>query len=273
MTKLKIVLLLLLLFPVMIFAQEKVNTISNLKNQLESFQYNQVIINANELLKNKGKLSDENIIEIYKLKAIAQYSLQEEKSAKESFFNILKIDTTFSLDAATTSPKIISFFDQVKTDYLQVLENENQMIKAKTDTVYVPKVIHSEESNSVIRQAAIRSIILPGWGHLYLGDNLKGTILTSLSLIALGSSIYFIIDSNNKERSYLDASDPTLIQLRYNDYNKSYKMKNISLISLAAVWLYSQIDILFFSGRNPINISTFQSFNSNRTQLNFQIQF
>ncbi|MCL5031569.1 MAG: hypothetical protein M1480_21400 [Bacteroidetes bacterium] len=244
-----------------------------MKQQLESFQYNKAINDANELLENKVKINDKDLIEIYRIKAIAQYSLQNEKGAKESFFNILKIDTTFTLDPSTTSPKIIAFFDQVKNDYLQVFESEKQIVKTKTDTVYIPKIVHSEQSTSELKQAAIRSVILPGWGHLYMGDNLKGTILTSLSLITLGSSIYFIIDSNKKERLYLDALDPSLIQQRYNDYNKSYKLKNISLVSFAAVWLYSQIDLLFFSGKNPLNISNVEFLHSNQTQLNFQIKF
>ncbi len=273
MTKFKILLLLFLLFPLMIFAQENQNSITSLKNQLESFQYNQVIINANELLEHKGKITDENLIEIYKLKGIAQYSLQDEMGAKESFLNILKIDTAFSFDSISTSPKIISFFDQVKNDYFQILESEKQIIKTKTDTVYIPKLIHIEEPSADLKQAAIRSVIFPGWGHLYLGEGLKGTILTSLCALTLGSSIYFIINSNKKERLYLDEIDPTLIQQRYNEYNSSYKMKNISLISLAAVWLYSQIDLLFFTGKNQLSISSFQPFNTNQAQLNFKIKF
>ena len=273
MIKYKIVFFLFVFFSALTLAQESQGSIVVLKKQLESFQYNQVINSANELIKNKQKISDKDLIEVYKLKAIAQYSLQNDKGAKESFFNILKIDTTFTLDAATTSPKIISFFDQVKIDYLQVFESEKPVVKTKTDTVYIPKVIHSEQSTSELKQAAIRSVILPGWGHLYFGDNLKGTILTSLSLITLGSSIYFIIDSNKKERLYLNAIDPLAIQQRYNDYNRSYKLKNISVISFAAVWLYSQIDLLFLSGKNPLNISNEEFFNTNQTQLNFQIQF
>lgn len=273
MTKYKIVLLLCLFFSVLTLAQESQDSIAILKRQLESFQYNRVINDANELLKNKEKINDKDLIEIYRIRAIAQYSLQNEKGAKESFFNILKIDTTFTLNPITTSPKIISFFDQVKNDYSQVFENEKQILKTKTDTVYISKIIRSEKSTSELKQAAIRSVILPGWGHFYIGDNLKGTILTSLSLITLSSSIYFIIDSNKKERFYLDALDPALIQQRYNDYNKSYKMKNISMISFAAVWLYSQIDLLFFSGKNPLSISNIESVNSNQTQLSFRIQF
>ncbi len=273
MIKYKFVLLLYLSLPMLAIAQESQDSIAILKNELESFQYSQVINGANALLKNKAKINEKDLVEIFRIKAIAQFSLLNEKGAKESFFEILKIDTTYNLDASRTSPKIIAFFDQVKNDYQQVLASEKQLAKTKTDTVYIPKIIHEENSTSELKQAVVRSVILPGWGHLYLSDNLKGTILTSLSLITLGSSIYFLIDSNKKEKLYLDAVDPSIIQQKYNSYNTSYKMKNISMISFAVVWLYSQVDLLFFSGRNPLSISNVEFLNSNHAQLNFQFRF
>ncbi|MEK6553091.1 MAG: hypothetical protein AABZ54_06545, partial [Bacteroidota bacterium] len=42
-------------------------------------------------------------------------------------------------------------------------------------------------------------------------------------------------------------SNKLLIQQKYDDYNKSYKIRNVLIISYAVIWLYSQIDLLFFS--------------------------
>ncbi len=245
-----------MLFTIQIFAQQKGNAISNLKNELETFQYNKVIADADSILNSKQNINPEELIIIYKLKGVAQFSLSDEEGAKISFINILKIDSTYQFDSTDTSPKIITFYNQVKNEYQQILPRQKQYVKV--DTVFVPKPVNDNSSMNIFKQAMIRSVLIPGLGHLYLNENVKGTILTSLSVLTLSSSIYFIIDSNKKERQYLNAVDPNAIQDSYNKYNTSYKLRNFSLISFAAVWLYSQIDLLFFSSRNSSHDSSFQ---------------
>jgi hypothetical protein len=38
-----------------------------------------------------------------------------------------------------------------------------------------------------------------------------------------------------------------MIDELYNKYNSSYKLRNISIISFAVVWIYSQLDLSFLS--------------------------
>lgn len=259
-----------MLFTYKAIAQQKGGAISILKGELESFQYSKVIMDADSIIKSGTKLSEKERVDINKMKGVAQFSLSDMVGAKLSFINILKIDNTFEFDSTDTSPKIIAFFNQVKNDYMQIYRSPNEIVKV--DTVYVPKIIKDESSSEVIKQALIRSVIVPGLGHLYLNEGLKGAILTSLSVLTLGSSIYFIIDSNKKEDQYLNATDPAIIQSAYNKYNTSYKMKNISLISFAAIWIYSQIDILFFSGRDLLDNSSLQ-INTDGSSLRLSLEF
>jgi TM2 domain-containing membrane protein YozV len=259
------------LFSIYIFPQQVRDSITVLKNELETFQYSRVVENADSLIGHTAGLAGRSLIEIYALKAIAQYSLINEKGAKESFVNILKIDSTFTLDPASTSPKIIAYFNEVKKDYLKSIVKEKTNVKVVVDTVYVPKVINDESSSLKLKQALVRSMLWPGFGHFYLNQNLKGTILTSLTAVTLFSTIYFVIKSNKKQRNYLNTSDNSLIQSNYDAYNTSYKMKNASIIALAVVWLYSQLDILFFSHDDyPIKLG--QVLNSSG-QSQFGIQF
>ena len=236
-----------MLFAFQLFAQQKGNAVANLKNELETFQYKKVITDADSIINSQPNINPLELISIYKLRGVAQFSLSDEEGAKISFLNILKIDSTYQLDSTDTSPKIVSFYNRVRNEYRQIFRSQKQNVKV--DTVFVPKLVNNGGSIDGFKQAMIRSVLIPGLGHLYLNENVKGTILTSLSLLTIGSSIYFIIDSNKKERQYLDAIDPNVIQNDYNKYNTSYRMRNFSLISFAAVWLYSQIDLLFFSSR------------------------
>jgi hypothetical protein len=84
--------------------------------------------------------------------------------------------------------------------------------------------------------------------------------LTSVGAVSLGAAIYYAVDSNTKEKKYLDETDPALIPSLYSKYNTSYKLRNFSLLSFAAVWLYSQIDLLFFSEDTlPVNAPSQQT--------------
>jgi len=245
-----------MLYTFQIYAQQKGNNIALLKGEMETFKYNKVITDADSILRFNSNLSSKDLVDINMMKGIAQFSLSDNNGAKKSFINILKIDTTFEFNPADTSPKIIGFFDQVKNEYMQIFHGQKQYIKV--DTVFIPKLVEDEKAAEDIKEALIRSVIIPGLGHLYLNEYLKGGVLTAISALTIGSSIYFIIDSNKKENQYLNATDPAVMQSAYNKFNTSYKMKNISLISFATVWLYSQIDILFFTGKGIINNSNIQ---------------
>ena len=123
-----------------------------------------------------------------------------------------------------------------------------------------------------------RSILFPGMGHLYLSNNAKGWILTSLNTAALGSMLYFIFDSRNKELDYLEQTEPALINEKYDKYNTSYKIRNTLIITYAVIWIYSQIDLLFFSDDeisnkiNTILLTDYFTPGSPRIQLSIKFE-
>lgn len=230
-------------------AQQEIDPLNILKTQFESFQYAEVIQSADSLLKNNTGLSNKQLIEIYRVKGISEYSLLEEANAGKSFNSILNIDSTFQLDSATTSPKIIDFFNNIKAKFSREKAVQREL-QAKPDTVNNPAYKPDRLQAENLRNAMIRSLILPGLGHLYLGEKTRGILLTSASAISMGAMIYFIIDANKKQSDYQGETNPALIPARYNDYNNSYKFRNASIIMFAALWLYSQADILFFTDFN-----------------------
>ncbi|MHB1686606.1 MAG: hypothetical protein ACYCVH_04435 [Ignavibacteriaceae bacterium] len=261
------------------FAQQNAVSISSLKNKFESFEYNKVISDADSMLALKNVFSREEQIEIFMMKGISQFSLSDDYGAQKSFKEILIIDPSYTLDSTKVSPKIISFFNGIKSNYQKELSIKTESIKTKTDTVYVPKIITNVEPVNNIKQAMFRSVLIPGLGHFYLGDNAKGWILTSLSAVTIASSIYFIIDSNKKEKDYLDETNPGLIQQKYDAYNSSYKMKNISILTFAVVWLYSQIDLLFLTPHHSgekgasLLIPEVRFYSCKNLHVNFRISF
>ena len=225
----------------------RADSLALMETKFDHFQYGDVISMANKLLLGITPFSKEDLLDIYTKKGISHYSLSEDDAARKSFIEILRIDSSYSLDSSKVSPKIITFFKQVKNDYLkQEAEIESRTV-VRFDTVYVPKVAYDYEHESRLKNALVRSIIIPGLGQMYKEEYFKGVVLTVLSSVSLISSIYYIADTNTKEKAYLVETNSNLIESKYNEYNSAYKKRNISVISFGILWLYSQIDLLFLS--------------------------
>ena len=222
------------------------DSLALMKTNFDQFKYADVISIANKLLLRKVPLTKDEILNVYKFKGISHYSLSEDDAAKKSFIEILRIDTSYTLDSTKTSPKIISFFNQVKQNYAQQQKDIEARTVVRLDTIYVPKIQYDIGHENRLKNAIARSLIIPGLGHLYLDVNFKSVFLTVLGSAALISSVYYSLKTEEKHKSYLVETDPGKIEMKYNDYNDLYSKRNISLVSFGVLWIYSQLDILFF---------------------------
>lgn len=258
-----------------LFAQSN-EDIEILQNEYQSFNYSTVISKASNLLLDKERFSEETIIKIYTLKSASHFAMGETENARKTFVDILKLNENFELSNVSYSPKLIDLFKNVKEEFHEVLKvNEEKYFhqnEIKSQNLSEPVLVNSE-----INSALAKSLAVPGWGHLSLGDNTKGWVLTSASTVALGSMLYFIFDANSKEKSYLAETNFTQIQIKYDQYNKSYKIRNALIATYAAIWIYSQIDILFFSnqlGSDRISAHVLESIQVNhQDKITFSFNF
>ena len=216
-------------------------TFDKVKQQYEKFAYDNVIKYSDQLIE-KGDLNDSLSIELHLMRANIFYTYGADSSTRKSFENILKIKKNFIPDPDITSPILISIFNEVKADYLR----KNPDISQISDSTNQQKQQELLNPNPQ-RIAVIKNILVPGLGQIHNGYSTKGWITTSASAINLGALIYFAVDANSKQNNYLTEKNKALIQQKYDDYNSSYKIRNTLIISYVAIWLYSQIDFLFFS--------------------------
>ncbi len=227
------------------FGQTKGDFLDSLKQNFENFNYSETITMADSILRFSNNPTGSQLIEIYRMKGISEFSLLEDQAAKKSFQSILRIDKNYELDSAKTSPKIITFFDDIKRDFL-VNYDKQQKNNYEADSLYSAQIRkRSEENISKLRNAMVRSLVIPGWGHLYLEEKPKGIILTTLSSISLASAIYFFLIQTTKRMIICRATDPQVISEKRDLYYQSNRWKNISILSFSVLWLYSQIDMLF----------------------------
>ena len=245
------VLILFLFLPAILFPQKKAS-FTDLKNEYDSFEFQKAIRIAGELLQSKDSLSSSVIIDIYIMKAVSHYTLTEEPEAKNCFFEILKINRNYKPDPEKVPPKIINLFSEIRKDYLQLVPETAKIPETKTEvtkTEEPPKTIIKEvhiPMDSEYRSAISKSLILPGWGHFSVGSSTKGWLFSVASAVSIGTMIYFIINTNNKEKSYIAETDLDLIRSKYDSYNTSYKLRNVFIVTSVALWTYTQLDLLLW---------------------------
>lgn len=229
-------------------AQTGVLTINMIENYFQSFEYDKVIELADKALEKNTDYTRQDIIRIYKMKAIAHYSKQELDFALSSFIRLLEIAPDYNLDPVKTSPKIIDFFQQIRQSYQMPEEIEPDTVFLKPDTV------HTHSIAVRVDRSRVCSIFVPGTGHMLKGETVKGVVFTSLTAAALGLSLSSWLDCCEKERAYLNAVEPQLIADKYKQYNKSFKKRNTLLIVYAGIWSLCQIDLLLFQNDKPVHI-------------------
>jgi len=274
MRKIFYTLLSIMLLSANAFSQTQ-NAIDSLTAKYNSFDYSGAVDAANNLLTEKQNFSGEELIKIYVIKGIAHYSLGQLESAKISFTQILAVDENYNLDPVNISPKIVDFYNNIKDNYSPtVIPVEPVEVTARVDTVIKTDTVFVKPNYAPISGSIVKSIVLPGWGHLSTGDKTKGWLLTSASIAALGSMVYFIFDTDSKRDSYLNEIDRSLIEASYDKFDTSYKIRNTLIITYAAIWLYSQLDLLIFSGDSLMpNVKPGRSFSLQDVPSELKIDF
>jgi len=227
--------LILFLLVNMIFPQEKTDQMSVIKRSFNEFKYEDVIKQSNTVLGRQDSISDAQHIELLRMKATAHYVLEQEDMAVLSFVNILKTDPQYELDPVINSPKLISFFQNVRDNFKPVPVQKEADVQNR-QTVFRPVVTQPKVS-------LWRSVLVPGWGHLHAGHKSKGGLLMGASIVTMAASAYLVAATADLEKEYLNKTVQDEIDKSYNKYNQYYRLRNGVLAAYALILLYAQLDL------------------------------
>ena len=200
----------------------------------QSFQYNNVISLCQMVIADSSNRDSTEMIDAYLYQGLAGYALGNMDQAFASFVSLLRYDPDFTMNPSETPPKIIRFFNSIQTEFAKPappVPNQNRA----TDLTADPGV-----SNTSL----LYSFFLPGSGHIREGQMTKGWILAAASAITLTSTVYYTLDTIDKEKNYLNAVEKVEIDQKYNAYNQSFKRRNISALFFGLVWAYTQVDLI-----------------------------
>lgn len=258
---------LLLLIPLIVsnLFSQSTDLVNKLREDFQSFRYEKVIYMADSIIISSPFLEKEDLLEIYRLKAVSHYSIGQKPYSELAFKSILQIDSTYTLDPGVNAPKLVHLFNNIKETY-KPIRKEKELQSFSLDS--------SRQRKKGLIAAAGRSIVFPGWGHRYLQQE-KGNWFMAGSAVLIPLSVYFTVASWNYEQKYLDEVDAQKIKSRFNDYDKAYQTRNVLLGVYLIYWAYIQYD--FYNqtkdnSSNPqvvVNISPFE----NQLQLSLNISF
>jgi hypothetical protein len=192
----------------------------------------------------------------HKFKAFRAYQMDEQSVAQNHFRELIKIDPAYTLDRLTTSPKLLTLFDQVKIEYLEQQHEHLKMLSQRNNFTDTPW----------------RSLLFPGWEQWHRGASTKAYTWAALGTITLAGTIQSVIRTSIKHQEYLDEKDPARVKMRYKDYNDLYKSQYYWAYSLATVWIASHIDAVFFTKDKSLEISL-ENFQQKRMGLALTVRF
>lgn len=250
-------------------------TFSAVKQQFESFEYQNVLKLSDELLK-KEELTDSLKIDIYLMRAVSSYSLANLQETRKSFNSILLVNRYYTPSSSVIAPLLISIFDEVKTEYLRNNPDPTQP-QIEAEKKHSTQIMFPD--TKLYKNSLVKNIVIPGWGQTSLGNTSKGLITMGLFVAASGVMINSISNANTKEHAYLNETNSSLVMLKYNEYNSAYKNRNLMISAVIAIWLYSQIDILLFTdepmttGTPAVNSEVFYNPSTKSFQLSMRFGF
>jgi hypothetical protein len=216
-----------------LFAQTTEYEIFQLQFLYNDIKFEEVISLGQKLFK-ESALDKNNLIRVHKYVALSFYNIGKQDSSRSHFYSLLSINPDFDLDPVNTSPKILFFYNTIKENFLK--NNANKIALPYKSYIFVEDTRPS---------AALRSLILPGWGQNYKGQQNKGYLFGGAFLgAALSTTISFIFEKDLKDK-YLTEDSPLKIKSRYTDYNNMSKTRRISQYTAIGIWALSVADALF----------------------------
>ena len=237
------VLLLIGIFPV--YGQPSPERmLEEVRTAYQQFDYAEAEVRALRALEAFTRFSPVQLVELNTLLARVKYAQNEPAEARRYFIAALSLDPDLVLDPVLVSPKILTFFEALKAERGRV-KPSSQPEEALVRYVVV---------NDPRPAAALRSMLVPGWGQLYLGQSTRGRVLIGLWGLAVTGSVVAHVQQRHAREAYLNETLPTDTSDPYQSYNAWYKARNNLALGAAIVWLYSFVDTLsarYASARQP----------------------
>lgn len=213
------------------------SVLADAKGAYENFDFEQARAILVAFIAEPARATTNELAQAHLLLGVIDYTENRTEAARGRFVSALQLQPGIRPDVATVSPKIVEFFDSL------ILTQEAS--RGEAEIRYVTLV---DERPG----AALRSMLLPGWGQLHKGDRTKGVVLGSAWVATAGATAFMHASRARAREAYIDESDPEFVAQKYDTFNRRHRIRNALALSAAGVWLVAYVDALATTGRSTI---------------------
>lgn len=178
-----------------------------------------------------GNLTRSELAELYLVLAFCSIANDDEDNSRRHFISALKNNPNLKPDPIGWSPKVRRVFDRAREDWIQISTAEAQ------------RELSLEAE--ICRQAAFKSMWLPGRGQISKGHISSGWIQSALFWGGLATTIYAHSAALKARDKYHDALLPDDIQNAYNDYRNLSRTAIVAGSFTISVYGFSIFDALW----------------------------
>lgn len=214
------------------FSQE--NSFSRIRDLYRQFRFQEVIHRCQQQLSDHPKLTRDQQLFLNKYLVLSYFQLRDTSAAKITLRQLLTLDPSFRFSVAEASPKLISLLEEVRKE---------QMLPIREP---VKKGELSVEGKDQTRHAALKSLLIPGWGQYAQGKRKRGILFFAAAAVGVSGGIYFHYKTEDAHQDYMNADEYTGVEEKFQRYKKFYRLRS-AFIGLAVVsWLGSHVEAALF---------------------------
>lgn len=223
-------------------AEDPSSLLARVERAYENLDYDEAEALARQALARFSLFTPDQLVRLHTTLGLIFYARNESGEAAEQFRLALGIDPTLTLDPLLVSPVTLAFFEETKADF----ERESTAGHSAEATVRYVVVTDPRPS------AAMRSMVLPGWGQHYKGEPAKGWVLTGAWMATLIGGTAAHVRYQSTHDAYLETvntpENPTAIEDAFAVTNRWYKARGALLLGAGAVWAYALVDAIASGG-------------------------
>lgn len=206
--------------------------VADVQEAYRQFDYDEADRKGRDALRQYSDFTIEQLTDIHTILALVAYNRGDLSESRRQFISALQLTPGLRLDPLLISPKIVEFFGETRSD---LAASDAALEGAPTRYVLV---------RDRRPDAAMRSMIVPGWGQFYKGHRTKGWIVSGLFGAVAAGAIGAHIKRRNAEAAYENEPNPDLVEGRYDTYNRWHKTRNALIQGTALIWWAGYVDAL-----------------------------
>lgn len=187
---------------------------------------------ARDALQEYASFTVAELAEIHSILALIAYNQGRQEEARRQFLSALQLAPNMELDPALVPPKIVTYFEDLK---VELAEGSAYPSEAALRYVLVrdPRL-----------DAALRSMVVPGWGQFYKGQDHRAGLYAGIFSLTAGGALFFHFKMRGAYDRYEDASTSAEAERLYGPYNRLYRARNGLAHGALIVWIASYVDAL-----------------------------